>query len=395
MYTKLDPEMAHRLGDAGRLAAVLVVDDDPVIVELITRSLSDGFDVTSCGGGTEAMAEIERGTFAAVVCDVKMPNMSGLELLRSVRSVDSDLPVLLVTGQPAWEDAAQAIECGVFRYLRKPFDLDDLRAAVKQASQLYRMARIKREALNLGGTAGPADRAGLEASFERVLASFGMVFQPIVSLSKKTVLGYEALLRSNEPSLPQPADVLEAAERLHATRRLGRAVRAFVAERRTVMSQDWLLFVNVHPNDLLDPELVMADSPLAGMASCVVLEITERAPLSELDHLRQRCSKLRQMGFRIAVDDLGAGYAGLTSFAVLSPDVVKVDMSLVRGVESSAVKRRLVGSVLSLCREMNMLLVAEGVETTAERDTLSELGCDLFQGFLFARPASAFYQPAF
>ena len=101
------------------------------------------------------------------------------------------------------------------------------------------------------------------------------------------------------------------------------------------------------------------------------------------------------MGFRIAVDDLGAGYAGLTSFAVLDPDIVKVDMNLVRGIESSAVKRRLVSSVVSLCREMEMMLVAEGVETAAERDVLSDLGCDLFQGFLFARPASAFYQPAF
>jgi EAL domain-containing protein (putative c-di-GMP-specific phosphodiesterase class I) len=70
-------------------------------------------------------------------------------------------------------------------------------------------------------------------------------------------------------------------------------------------------------------------------------------------------------------------------------------MNLVRGIEGSAVKRKLVGSVSSLCREMDMLLVAEGVETTAERDVLANLGCDLFQGFLFARPASAFYQPAF
>jgi EAL domain-containing protein (putative c-di-GMP-specific phosphodiesterase class I) len=136
-------------------------------------------------------------------------------------------------------------------------------------------------------------------------------------------------------------------------------------------------------------------SPLTPIASCVVLEITERAPLSSLERVRERCDELRRMGFRIAVDDLGAGYAGLTSFAVLDPDIVKVDMNLVRGIESSTVKRRLVSSVISLCREMEMMLVAEGVETASERDVLSDLGCDLFQGYLFARPASAFYQPAF
>jgi len=72
-----------------------------------------------------------------------------------------------------------------------------------------------------------------------------------------------------------------------------------------------------------------------------------------------------------------------------------LECDLVRGIEGSAVKRKLVGSVAALCREMKMLVVAEGVETVAERDVLTELGCDLFQGFLFARPASAFYQPAF
>ncbi len=384
-----------RLGHAGRRAAILVVDDEPLVLDVIARALEGTFDVTACERGKQAVAEIEKGAFSAVICDINMPNMSGIELLRAVRDLDPDLPVLLVTGQPTWEGAAQAIEYGVFRYLPKPFNLDELRETVKQATQLYRLARLKREAINLGGSAGPSDRAGLEASFERVLASFGMAFQPIVSLSKRSVLGYEALLRSNEASLPNPGDVLEAAERLDATQRLGRAVRAFVAERRSLMNHDWLLFVNLHPNDLLDPELTMPASPLASIASCVVLEITERAPLSDLERVRERCFELRRMGFRIAVDDLGAGYAGLTSFAVLDPDIVKVDMNLVRGIESSAVKRRLVASVLALCREMEMMLVAEGVETVAERDVLADLGCDLFQGFLFARPASAFYQPAF
>lgn len=395
MYMMTDGQHEPGLGHAGRSPAVLVVDDDPQVLNLIARSLEDDFDVTTCDTGASALAQIEMGSFAAVVCDINMPTMSGLELLRAVRDFDPDLPVLLVTGLPTWEGAAQAIEYGVFRYLPKPFDLDDLRDMVRQATQLYRLARLKREAISLGGIAGPSDRAGLEASFERMLTSFGMAFQPIVSLSQKKVLGYEALLRSNEPSLPNPEDVVQAAERLNATQKLGRAVRAFVAERRSQMHREWLLFVNLHPSDLLDPDLTLGASPLAPIASCVVLEITERAPLSSLERVRERCAELRRMGFRIAVDDLGAGYAGLTSFAVLDPDIVKVDMNLVRGIESSAVKRRLVSSVVSLCREMEMMLVAEGVETTAERDVLADLGCDIFQGFLFARPASAFYQPAF
>ena len=383
------------LGQAGRRAAILVVDDEPAILSLLARALEPSFEVVTCASGTEAVSQVPQGGFAAVISDVKMPGMTGLELLRAIREHDADLPVLLVTGQPSWEGAAEAIEYGVFRYLPKPFDLEGLRDTVIQATQLYRLARLKREALSIGGIAGPSDRAGLEASFSRAMASFGMAFQPIVSLATKSIFGYEALFRSTEPTLPTPIDVLDAAERLGATQKFGRAVRAFAAQRRCLMNREWLLFVNLHPNDLLDPELTDPQSPLMAMADHVVLEITERAPLSALEDVRERVRELRRLGFRIAVDDLGAGYAGLTSFATLDPDIVKLDMNLVRGIEDSAVKRKLVGSVSSLCHEMDMLVVAEGVETVAERDVLSDLGCDLFQGFLFARPASAFYQPAF
>jgi EAL domain-containing protein (putative c-di-GMP-specific phosphodiesterase class I) len=87
---------------------------------------------------------------------------------------------------------------------------------------------------------------------------------------------------------------------------------------------------------------------------------------------------------------MGAGYAGLTSFALLEPEVVKLDMSLVRDVHQSPTKQKVIRSMTSLCKELGMLVVAEGVETPAERDMLIELDCDLLQGFLFARPGRPF-----
>ncbi len=100
----------------------------------------------------------------------------------------------------------------------------------------------------------------------------------------------------------------------------------------------------------------------------MVLEITERAALDRIHELQSRVTRLRALGYRIAIDDLGAGYAGLTSFAQLEPEVVKVDMSLVRGIDSSAVKQKLVRSIIALCTELGIQLVAEGIETPAERD---------------------------
>jgi EAL domain-containing protein (putative c-di-GMP-specific phosphodiesterase class I) len=151
-----------------------------------------------------------------------------------------------------------------------------------------------------------------------------------------------------------------------------------------------MLFVNLHTQDLLDAELFEPDRPLARIAELVVLEITERASLHNVKDVHTRIARLREMGFRIAVDDLGAGYAGLTSFAQLEPEVVKLDMSLVRNVHMQPTKLTLVRTMVAMCRELGMQVVAEGIETAEERDAMVHCGCDLLQGYLFAKPGPAF-----
>jgi EAL domain-containing protein (putative c-di-GMP-specific phosphodiesterase class I) len=168
---------------------------------------------------------------------------------------------------------------------------------------------------------------------------------------------------------------------------LSRILRARVAAVVEQFSTDALFFVNIHPEDLNDFDLCSADAPLSRVAQRVVLEITERSTLSGIEGLKAKLAKLRALGFRIALDDLGAGYSGLSSFTLLEPDVVKIDMSLVRDVDSSSRKRSIVRSMLELAaRDLNTLVICEGVETVAERDVLLELGADLLQGYLFARP---------
>jgi EAL domain-containing protein (putative c-di-GMP-specific phosphodiesterase class I) len=120
------------------------------------------------------------------------------------------------------------------------------------------------------------------------------------------------------------------------------------------------------------------------------LEITERASIDEIIDIQARLSTLRQFGYRLALDDLGAGYAGLTSFAKIQPEVVKLDMSLVRGVEKEPTKQKLIRGMAAICGELGMLVITEGVETSEELDMLVGLGCDVFQGYLFARPGKAF-----
>ncbi len=129
------------------------------------------------------------------------------------------------------------------------------------------------------------------------------------------------------------------------------------------------------------------------MPSSSASPITERTALEEVSDIASRVARLREMGYRLAVDDLGAGYAGLASFARIEPDVVKLDMSLVRGVDGSPLKQSVVRSVVGLAEDLGIEVISEGIEVVAERDTLADLGCRLFQGYLFGKPERGFNRP--
>lgn len=375
---------------------VLVVDDDHDIVRAYARRLSAaGFTIETAHDGEDAARIIEHTAFDAIVTDIRMPRLNGLDLLRLVRGRDLDVPVIFVTASPSVHTAAKAIEQGVFRYLTKPVSLLELTNSVEGAVRLCRLARLKREALDLvsDGGEGIGDRFGLEVRFERALASLWVAFQPIISWNRRSLFGFEALLRTEEASLPHPAAVLDAARRLGRLPELGRTVRSRSAIDFVGAPADATLFVNLHVSDLTETELFLRTGALAGLSRRVVLEVTEHAAIDDIADLRGRAVALRGLGFRIAIDDLGAGYSGLNSLAVLEPDVVKIDMSLVRGIHRAPMKQRIVSSMLSLCRDSSILAIAEGIETVEERDALAGLGCDLMQGYLFGRPGKPFPLP--
>jgi EAL domain-containing protein (putative c-di-GMP-specific phosphodiesterase class I)/ActR/RegA family two-component response regulator len=375
---------------------ILLVDDDAAVLRVYSKALlGRGWTVEPASDGKQAIERVQNGAFEAIVSDVSMPGMGGLAFLRAVRERDLDVPVILMTGDPAIESAISAVEYGAFRYLLKPVAPHTLDDTVRKAVQLHSLARLKRQALDLVGVESRrlGDRASLEARFAMALKLFWMAYQPIVSVRQKSIHGYEGLLRSYEPTLRSPADVLDAAERLGRVHELGRAIRARIAKEVIDMPPDAKVFVNLHALDLNDEELYATGSPLTAMAGRTVLEITERASLDGVKNVVSQVKRLRGLGFQIAVDDLGAGYAGLTSYSQLEPDVAKIDMSLVRGIDAEPRKQSIVRSMKRLCDELGTLVVAEGVETPAERDTLADLGCDFLQGYLFAKPDRGFPAP--
>jgi EAL domain-containing protein (putative c-di-GMP-specific phosphodiesterase class I) len=230
------------------------------------------------------------------------------------------------------------------------------------------------------------DRAGLDAALARALSTLWLAAQPIVRAADGTPFAHEVLVRSREALLPTPGSLFDAADRLGTTATLGRHIRRHAAE-ILARSASATLFVNVVPGDLLDDDLFHSSAPLSPHAARVVLEITERASLERVPDARVRIERLRALGYRLALDDLGAGYAGLSSFAILEPEITKLDMSLIRDLDTQTVKQRLVRSLTAVCHDLGSSVVAEGVETAAERDAAVSLGCDLIQGYFVGRPA--------
>jgi len=367
----------------GERGHIVVADDDVVVLQTLQRLLSRaGHSVTATTDGEKALEAISRGEPDLVITDIDMPVVGGLDLLKHIKAAFPHVAVILLTGHPEVASATSGVKHGAFRYLVKPFENESMLEDVREGIRSTWTHRLERTVL-----AEHAPTPDLEAQFERAFEGLWMAFQPIYFADGRGVMGYEALMRSTEPTAPHPGILIDAAERLDRLRQLGRTVRELsTAAFERYGAPGTSLFVNLHPLELHDPELYSMDAPLSRIAPRIVLEITERTSLTRVDDLLGRLTRLRRMGFRIAVDDLGAGYASLTSLSTLRPDVLKVDMGLVRDVDRDRVKRSIIGAIVHFARELNMPVVAEGVETPSERACLQELGCDLLQGYLLGRP---------
>lgn len=375
---------------------VLVVDDDSAVLQASSVLLSRaGFVVDSAASGEAALHCIQERHYSAILSDINMEGMSGLELLRTIRERDLDTPVILITGGPSLQTAIDAMAWGAHRYLLKPVASKELIEAVTRAVMLSDLARLKREALALRGTHGlPVDdERALDASFSRAIKRLTIVFQPIISLKLQRSVGFEALVRSSEPTLEHPEALLGTASLLGRSDELTRAIYLKIAQQAPLLPVDRLLFVNVHPPDLLDHSLHGLGSPLAPFADRIVLEVTERTSIERMGDISNIVRDLRLLGYRLAVDDLGTGYAGLSSFTQLSPEIVKLDRSLIEGIDQNPTKQRVVKAMLALCEDLGMQVISEGVETATERDALALLGADWLQGYHYGRPAAHFNDP--
>ncbi|EWH10891.1 hypothetical protein DS2_06356 [Catenovulum agarivorans DS-2] len=226
-------------------------------------------------------------------------------------------------------------------------------------------------------------RNGVGLGFE-----ISMAFQPIVDTESRSIFAYEALVRGANN---QPASWVFQHVNKQNLYRFDQTCRIKAIKLAAELNLDKFLCINFMPNAVYQPSLCIKATLSAAQTynfptDKLIFEFTEQEQLLDQKHILNIVEHYQQLGFSIAIDDFGAGYSGLALLADVECDLVKLDMALIRNIDTDPRRQAIVESAVSLCKQLNTKLMAEGIETQAELQTLQKLGIKLFQGFYLAKP---------
>jgi EAL domain-containing protein (putative c-di-GMP-specific phosphodiesterase class I)/DNA-binding NarL/FixJ family response regulator len=375
----------------------LIIDDDAFMLKLMSQQLLNlGIaDVVAHTHAADALAliEFEGVAFELVLCDLQMPDMDGIEVVRRLARAGYTGNLVLVSGEDdrilrAAETLAKSQKIHVLGVLHKPVSLEQLKAM---------LAKNVPPAAKTVGSEHPSYRPDevLSALTVRELCN---VYQPKVDLATGAVVGLETLVRWNHPhdGLVTPDQFIEVAEQNDLIDELTLVVLGDALRQARLWrdaGHDLTVSVNVSMNSLVSlsfPDLIANEVLQSGLpASRLILEVTEsrlmQDPVAVLDIL----TRLRLKGITLSIDDFGTGYSSLAQLRDLPFQELKVDRGFVHRAHSSASLRAIFESSISMAQKIGLTTVAEGVEDRADWDFLRTSGCDIAQGFFIAKPMPA------
>ena len=238
----------------------------------------------------------------------------------------------------------------------------------------------------LAGTPRDCEECG---NAERLGFGFDYAYQPIVDLHRQTVYAHEALVRG--PNGEGAATVLAQVNE-HNRYRFDQACRVKAIKGASALGIQERVSINFLPNAIYKPELCIRTTLAAARAhgfpvERIIFEVTEGERVEDGPWFAEILREYKRCGFKTAIDDFGAGFAGMKLLADFQPDLIKIDMDLIRNVDSNRPRQAIVRNLVRLCAEMGIEVIAEGIETLGERDFLLDAGIGLMQGYLFAKPA--------
>lgn len=389
--------MLKRFADA----RVLVIDDNAANVALLEALLSRaGIEtVDSITDPRRSLARLEEVEFDLVLLDLHMPHVDGYQILAAIaeRSAGAYLPVLVLTADATAEATKRALSLGARDFITKPFDTDEvlLRAGnLLETRYLHRALRLHnihlRDQLRGYQEVERADAESRQSEIETIAevirsGAIEIVYQPIVDLDSGRMTGVEALSRFAQPPGGAPDLWFARAARVGLGPALEIAAIRAALPAFAKLHRGLFVSLNMSPATLLSPELPMVWEHVD--LSRVVLELTEHVPVEDYGAIEHVVTTLRRQGIRLAVDDMGSGYASFRHLLALNPDIVKLDSYLARGIDCDPARRALATALTSFARETGREVIAEGIETGQELETLHRLGVSWGQGYHLARPA--------
>lgn len=383
-------------------ATVVIVDDSPTNVMLLERHLASAgvCRVHAVSDAREAVDTCLAVRPDVLLLDLHMPHRDGVAVMDELntRLPRGDfLPVLMLTADATSQARERALNAGANDFLTKPFDRVEVLQRVRNLVAMRALyegvrhqnrdlqAALDRE-LAVQRTAAEEEQRMIQRVVDVLAAgALSLVYQPIVDLGTGAVVAREALARFDaEPRRP-PDQWFAEASRVGQGRRLELAAIEIALARLDELPDGERISLNVSPSTLATVEFT---DLLAGVPGTrLIVELTESTQVDDYAALLESIDVLRGGGVQIAVDDTGAGYAGLQHIVRLRPDVIKLDRSMIQSIDRDPVRRALATSIVTFGRETGSTIVAEGIEDPGELETLCELGVAWGQGYLLGRPA--------
>lgn len=231
-----------------------------------------------------------------------------------------------------------------------------------------------------------ACKNGIEEPFP-----FTMAFQPIINLEKKTVFAYEALVRGPEGESAYQILSKVNDENRYSFDQSCRIKAISLSTELGILDTGAMLSINFLPNAIYNPAACIQATLTAARENSfplerLIFEITEGEKIEDSEHLCNIVEEYSKQGFKTAIDDFGAGYAGLNLLSEFQPDLIKIDMALVRDVHKKHVSKAIIESIIKVAADLNIEVIAEGIETKEEMEALKLMGINLHQGYLYAKP---------
>jgi EAL domain-containing protein (putative c-di-GMP-specific phosphodiesterase class I) len=373
---------------------ILIVDDEPAICQLLVILLtSHGYMTKVAFTGRQAL-EFVTPDIDLILLDMVLPDAQGMKICQQLKSNSQtrNIPIIIISGKQRKYDRIESLCFGAEDYVTKPFESEELLARMDTVLRHQHLRSIE-------GT-HPQDQETI-CELKRIIdeESVNVCFQPIYFLKPMRLLGMEMLSRPQTGSAMANPEIFfrnalkygvyYEVEMIGWRKAIKMASELFDGRQK--------LFLNCDPYLVESDKFKTVKDIFNSFGMCcneTFLEITERSAVSVFDVFYERLRDYRQDGFKIAVDDMGAGYSSLESIVEIRPEAVKLDRHIVNGVGGNRYKSSIIKLLVAFCRENDVICVAEGIETKQDFDALIDLGVDAGQGYYLSRPTDTMDLPA-